>query len=79
MDDGWTKGKASSVSLLKGHTEPHYCICRIVGWHFWQPAADVFVCLWQPLRLLGIRFKVEGGGIVAVVMCWHVNKFGGKG
>ena len=51
-----------------------YCICRIVGWHFWQPAADVFVCLWQPLGLLGIRFKVEGGNSCScdVLACQQV-------
>ena len=79
LDEGWTKGKASSVSSLKGHIKLYKAFLLYLQnsgyWHFWQPAADVFVCLWQPLRLLGIRFKVEGG-ILPVVMCSHVNKFG---
>ena len=40
--------------------QPHHAlsvICRNVGAHFWRRTADVFVCLWQPLRLPGIRFK----------------------
>ena len=66
----------SKVTTLYGRQWVFCNICKSVGWHFWQPAPDVFVCLWQPLA--GIGFKVEGG-ILAVVMCSHVNKFGGKG
>ena len=59
--------------------QPHHAlsdICRNVGGHFWRrTAADVFVCLRQPMRLPGIGFK-GNPPICDVLVCQQVCRAG---